>query len=81
MPYDVIGTIHAVVQPAGDGYTATLFDANIAASGETRQDAVANLKDLILAVYEDLEEEPEERMGVEAARQLAVLRTLVKRRG
>lgn len=80
-PWDVAGPIHAVVQPAGEGYTATFFDANIAASGDTQQDAIDNLKEMVLLTLEDLEEEPEERLGIEAARQLAVLRKLIKRQG
>lgn len=78
-PYELSSPIQAVVQPAGEGYIASFFDANISASGDTQQDAVNNLKDMVLAVFDDLEEEPRERLGVEAARQLAVLRKMIQR--
>jgi len=71
--------IWVVVQPVDDAFVATFFDANISTSGDTQEEAIANLKDLLLDVYLDLEEEPEERLGPEPRRQLAVLRSLIRR--
>ncbi len=79
-PFDVVGPLQAVVRPVGDGYVASVFDANISASGDTEQDAIDGLKEVMLMVLEDLESEPAERLGVEAKRQLAVLQSSIRRR-
>ncbi len=79
-PFDVVGPIQAVVRPVGDGYVASVFDANISASGDTEQDAIDGLKDVMLMALESLESEPAERLGVEAKRQLAVLQASIRRR-
>lgn len=71
--------IWAVVQPVEDSFVATFFDANLSTSGDTQEEAMANLKDLILDVYLDLAEEPPERLGPEPRRQLAVLASLIRR--
>lgn len=78
-PFELRDSLWVVVQPVADGFTATFFDANISTSGDTQQEAVANLKDLILDVFLDLEEEPKDRLGPEPARQLAVLRALIRK--
>src|SRR6266404_9606395 len=71
-PYELIREIKVVVQPDDDSFVATFFDANINASGNTQVDAVANLKDMLIAVFVSLEKEPKLAKGT--ARQLAVLR-------
>ena len=78
-PFRLSDPIWTVVQPIDDSFVATFFDANVSTSGDTQEEAVANLKDLILDIYVDLEEEPEERLGPEPKRQLAVLRSLIRR--
>src|ERR1700757_5007489 len=40
-PFELAREIQVVVQPDDDSFVATFFDANINASGETQQDAVA----------------------------------------
>jgi hypothetical protein len=72
-PFGLRRPVSVVVQPSGDSFVASLFDANINASGETAHYAVANLKDLILALIIRLRKEPKERLGKGPARQLAVL--------
>jgi predicted RNase H-like HicB family nuclease len=79
-PFEVLRPLCVVVQPQDGGYIASLFDANINASGETAQDAVANLKDLMLALYVRLQKEPKERLGKGPARQRAVLQALLRRK-
>jgi len=70
----------AVVQPDEDGFSATFFDANIGTSGDTQEEAVANLKDLILGTFEQFEAlERENQLGPEPARQLSVLKKVIKR--
>lgn len=72
-PYELNGVIPAVVQPTDDGLVATLFDANINTSGETQQEAVSNLRALLMELYEDLRAEEPEKLGPGPRRQLSVL--------
>lgn len=78
-PFDLIQTIHVVVQPVDGGFTATFFDANLSTSGDTQEEAVSNLKSLVVEVLDDLESEPPEKLGPEPSRQLKVLRSFIKR--
>lgn len=78
-PFDLARDIPAVVQPTDDGYLATFFDANIGMTGDTKEEAVANLKLLLVDVFDDLEKE-ERQLGPKLVRQLAVLRSFMKRR-
>ena len=78
-PFSLRETMWAVVQAVEDAFVATFFDANISTSGDTQEEAIANLKDLILDIYLDLEREPEERLGPEPKRQQAVLQSLIRR--
>jgi predicted RNase H-like HicB family nuclease len=73
-PYRLASRVQAVVRPEEDGFVASFPDAGIHASGETQQEAVANLKDMMVLVYRCLSEEPAERLGSGPARQLSVLR-------
>ncbi len=77
-PFAVLKEFCVVVQPAGAGFVATLFDANIGASGDTQEDAVQNLKDTLLNVFTVLEER-QGQLGPEPKRQLAILRRLIRR--
>ena len=77
-PFRLREPVWAVVQAVDDAFVATYFDANISTSGDTQEEAVANLKDLILDIYLDLDEEPVERLGPEPKRQLAVLRSVIR---
>ena len=79
-PFELRRPLSVVVQGSGTGFVASLFDANINASGETAQDAVANLKDLILALFIRLRREPIENLGKGPARQRAVLEGLLRRK-
>ena len=56
---------------------ASFADANINTSGETQQEAYANLRELILDVLDSLTALPESKLGPGPRRQLAVLREFV----
>jgi len=79
-PFDLLVEIPAIIQHVDDSFVATFFDANLSASGDTREEAVQNLKTLIVEVFEDLESEPPEKLGPEPRRQLAVLHETIRRR-
>lgn len=76
-PYQLLREVMVVVQPDGpDSFVATFFDANINASGNTQVDAVANLKDMMIVLFETLGKE--RKLGRGPARQLAILRNLIR---
>jgi predicted RNase H-like HicB family nuclease len=77
-PYELTRDIPAVLQPVDDGFIATFFDANISTSGDTEEEAVSNLRSLILDIFEYLESEPTEALGPEPRRQLEVLRAFIR---
>ena len=78
-PFDLLRDIPVVVQPTDDGFLATFFDANIGMTGDTREEAVTNLRLLLVDVFDELEKE-EARLGPPLVRQLGVLRGFMKRR-
>ena len=78
-PYELVRAIPVVVQPAGGEFIASFFDANISTAGDTQEEAVANLRSLLLDMFEYLESEPPEALDPEPTRQLGVLRAFLKR--
>ena len=79
-PYVVLKPFHAVVEAADDEYVATFYDANLSASGATQEEAMSNLKDYLLLVFETLTEHDPEQLGQEPTRQLHVLKEFAARR-
>jgi predicted RNase H-like HicB family nuclease len=67
------------MQPSDDGFTATFFDVNIASGGDTEEEALDNLRSLIIDTFELLDSEPADRLGPEPRRQLQVLRSLIRK--
>ena len=78
-PYKVTRPFSVLVQASGDEYIATFFDANLSASGETQEEAVRNLKDIIVIVFESLTEHDDKQLGIGPARQLKVLGQFLRR--
>jgi len=78
-PYELMRDIPAVVQPVGDEFIATFFDANISTAGDTQEEAVSNLRSLILDTFEYFDAEAPESLGPEPTRQLGVLRKFLVR--
>jgi predicted RNase H-like HicB family nuclease len=76
-PYELLTPFHVVLEPSDNEFVATFFDANISASGETGMDALANLKDMILAVFEALELEKD--LGPSPSKQLSVLKQFIRK--
>ena len=79
-PYEVLKPFHAVIQAVEDEYVASFFDANLNASGATQDEALANLKDVIVMVFESLTAHEPDQLGRGPARQLEVLKEFVRRR-
>ena len=52
------------MEPVDDEFVATFYDANINASGDTREDAVENLKDVLVNTFRRYSELGENQLGV-----------------
>lgn len=79
-PFEIVKEIRAVLQEIDDEYLATFFDANVGGQGDTPQEAIDNLKDLLLSRFDRLEGMPTEKLGKSVARQIAVLREFIRRK-
>jgi hypothetical protein len=77
---EIIAPFHVVVQPYEDEFVATFFDANISATGDTQQEAVENVKDMVVDLFEFLDGQPSRGLGAAMQRQQNVLRAVLKRR-
>ena len=78
-PFEVVKSFQVVVRPVEDEFIATFFDANLSAAGATPEEAVYNLKDVILATFDALTDHKEEELGPGPARQIRVLQQFLQR--
>ena len=78
-PFELVRDLPIVVQPTDHGFTATFFDANVSMSGDTQEEAVENLKDILIDLLEDLGSEPTRKLGPEPARQLQILKAVIRK--
>ncbi|MFN2476452.1 MAG: hypothetical protein ABR526_08955 [Chthoniobacterales bacterium] len=69
--------ITVVVESANDCFTATFFDANINASGDSEVEAVENLKEIIVSVFHRFVELGDARLGSGPRKQFAELRSVI----
>ncbi len=80
-PFECLKEIKVVVQQVDDEeFTATFFEANVNAGGCHQQEAVANLKNLLLRRLEFLSAQPPEKLGKPLKKQLAVLQEFIRRK-
>jgi predicted RNase H-like HicB family nuclease len=77
-PVELLKPIQTLLQQSGEDYVATFLDANINASGETQEEAITNLKDVIVGSFDALEASSD-KLGPGPSRQLAVLRQFLNR--
>ena len=78
-PYEILNRIEVVVEPMGEEFMATFFDANISAAGETDQEAVENVKAAILDTFDSLSGASTDTLGPEPLRQRELLQHLLRR--
>lgn len=76
---EVTRPFHVTVEPYEDEYRASFVDANLSAFGETRNEAVWALKDILAATFEMLSDLGEARLGPGPARQFQVLREFIRK--
>lgn len=78
-PYEVVNPFHVVVRLEDEQYIASFFDANLSASGDTQQEAVFNLKDIIIGSFEILTMTNKSKLGPGPAQQRAVLEKFIRK--
>jgi hypothetical protein len=71
--FDVATPIDIVISPEEDGFQASFLDGNLHAYGETKEEALSNIKSAILDTYQRLRELPDARLGRSLLRQKQVL--------
>jgi len=79
-PFEVVKPFHVVVEPVDDEFEANLYDANIGASGDTESEAIANLKDIMVNLFERYSKEGEQNLGPGPAKQWVILKGLLNKR-
>jgi predicted RNase H-like HicB family nuclease len=79
-PYELTRKVTVMVLPDDGSWIASLVDANINASGETIAEAVANLKDMMIDLFEFLPKEPKGKLGKQPSCQLAFLRSVMRKK-
>jgi dCTP deaminase len=67
------------LETSDDGFIATFFDANIAMSGDTQEEAFANLRSFIVDTFEFLSLQPSDSLGPEPKRQLRLLQSFIQK--
>lgn len=78
-PFVLLHEIPVAVFSDEDGYLATFTDADISMTGDTREEAMENLRLLIVDMFDDLDAQ-EAQLGPFPQRQLSVLRKFIHRR-
>lgn len=77
--YEILKPILVSVQAVEDEFEAGWYDANIHTAGENEEEAVSNLKSLILDYFDDLSKESSEKLGLEPTRQLLVMKQFIQK--
>jgi len=77
-PFTLKKSLPILIRHDGDSYIATFVDANINASGDTLPNAVDNLKDMLIALFRRLSQEPKSSLGKRPMKQLAILQEFLQ---
>ncbi len=79
-PYELLKSFNVTVQPTEDDFEVGWYDANIHTGGQNEEEAVSNLKSLILDLFDSFSREPSEKLGPEPKRQLLVMKQFIRKR-
>ncbi len=71
--------IPVTIEQYGDSFVAHFYDANISAGGDTVPRAIGSLQNLIADAFEDLESEPDEKLGKSMKKQKRILQEMLCR--
>ncbi len=72
-PYRLLRPFTVVVRPSDDGFSASFFDANLHAYGDTEEEAFDNLKSVVLDAYDRLSELTDTQLSSPLAKQKQLL--------
>jgi predicted RNase H-like HicB family nuclease len=78
-PYELLRPLTAVVTEAEGGFEASNFDLGIYASGDTEEEAIADLKETLLDAFDQLNELPDTKLGKGLLRQKGLLNKCVRK--
>ena len=78
-PYEITRPFTAVVMEAEGEFEASIFDLSIFASGDTEEEAIANLKETLLDTVDRLNGLPDARLGKGPLRQKSLLNKYIRR--
>ena len=76
-PFTVLTSIPVTIRKIDGEFVASFDEANINTSGDTWNEAVFNLKHLLVDVFDDLLSQPAETLGKSVKHQLEVLKLFV----
>jgi hypothetical protein len=76
-PYRLLRDVPVVIEATDPDFVATFLDAGISASGDSAEDAVNNLKDLMIQKFEIFSQMAPDKLGKGPKQQWAVLRTVM----
>lgn len=80
-PFELLREIKIVLEPADEEeFIASFFDANLNAQGCNQQEAFENLRETILSRFDYLDAIDPAKLGPAPTKQIAILRTYVRRR-
>ncbi len=77
-PYEIVKPITAVVVPSDEGFEASFFPANLHAWGETEEEAISTLKEVLIDTSVRLNELSDDQLGPEPQRQKATLMAYIR---
>lgn len=80
-PYEILRPLTVVITECEGGFEASLFDASIFASGETEEEAFANLKETLIDTYDRLNELSDTQLGPTPLRQKQLLNKYIGKTG
>lgn len=72
-PYEVLKPFTLVVKPDGEEFQACFFDANLYGTGDTEEEAVSDLKSVLIETFERLSELKDNKLGPAMLRQKRVV--------
>ena len=78
-PYEITRPFTAVVMEAESEFEASIFDLSIFASGDTEEEAIANLKETLIDTVDRLNGLPDARLGKGPLRQKRLLNKCIRR--
>jgi len=77
-PYKLIKPFLVILEKSHDQYISSFLDANISASGDTREESILNFKDILLGTFDLLSSLDEDELGPMPLKQYAILKEYIK---